>query len=427
MLFSRCGGRAFGSDFSAIATLCGLPVCASSSLHSAALAWGAISSGGGIEAVSPALSPISIMAFGSSSGANCGGSDAVKEGKEGKECSGAAGLGSGTSRASSKCSIAELMDQSEEHARQAEGVSYETFRSFWQTHLRHRDGESRLFNVLCQAHQTEGVVPASAIRRLASALVSSRPSDMDAGEMSSLAAAVLCYELKGLEWHWIRRQELGRVKLCAALLAAESGMYNGCCAHLRADRMGDIRLAFAAASGKRVGCSPTLAFKDVAWLNSERGLLSERAVEVVFSRFEGRMDLARFAPMWLTVNAPTSRSALEYFFGILDADADGYISAVDAAHFYVEKRKLLSADGFVTTGFEPIWRGVIDSVAAGEERSFALNGTLSLTDIRRLSSRDATTFCQSLLFVEDPEMALVDIRGTKTAGTPAAARAVADL
>lgn len=419
MLFSRCGGRAFPSDFSAIATLCGLPVCASASLHAAALAWGALSTGGGPEAVSPALSPISIMAFASSGS----GSSVDKDGKEG----GSASLGGAASGGSTKCSISELMDQSEEHARQAEGVSFETFRDFWQNHLRNRDSESRLFNVLCHAHASEGAVPLAGIQGLASALVATRAPDMGCDEMRSLAAAVLCYEIKGLQWNLIRRQDLSRVKLCATLLAAESGMYNGCCAHLRADRMGDIRLAFAAASGKRVGCSPTLPMKDVAWLSRERGLLSERALEVIFSRFEGDMDLARFAPMWLAVNAPSSRSAIEYFFGILDADSDGYVGAADAAHFYTEKRRLLVSDGFVATAFEPIWRGAVDSVAAGDERTRATHAALSLTDIRRLSSRDATTFCQSLLFVEDPEMALVDIRGTKLSGSLAAVRAVADL
>jgi hypothetical protein len=414
MLFSRCGGRAFPADFSAIATLCGLPVCTSSSLHTAAKAWSSMTSGD--KPTAPALSPISIMAF--SSGADeapgAGGGD-------GCELPAATGGGGG----GGKCSVGDMLDLSEEHARQADGVSYEAFRDFWAAHLRHRDAETRLYSVLRIAHRSEGCVPVAAVRDLAAALVSNRSCDMDPAEMRALAAAVLCYEIKGLSWNWIRRQEMGRARLAAALLAAEAGMYNGVAAHLRADRLSDIRMAFAASSGKRVGCSPTLPVKDVVWLNRERGLLSQRAVEAIFARDDlaraGGMDLAHFAPMWLAINNPATRPATEYLFGVLDADADGYLTSVDVAHFYAEKRNALREDGFIATAFEHIWRGLLDSVAVGKGNARGV----SLTDVRQLCSRDATTLVQSLLFLDDGEMAMVDLRTTSIDGSSAAMRAVA--
>jgi Leucine rich repeat len=405
MLFSRCGGRAFPPDFSAIATLCGLPVCCSSSLHAAAKAFGLEANGK--TAASPALSPVSIMAFGTvSSSPAYGSSPTANEPDAGKSFG------------------ADTIDSSDEHDRQADGVSFETFQEFWSEQLRHRDAETRLYNVLKTAYVSEGGVPAAAIHELAAALVMTRSFDMDASDMRALAAAVLSFEIKGVSWHWLRRQEMSRVKLAAALLAAEAGMYNGVAAHLRADRLSDIRTAFAAASGKRVGTSARVLAKDVTWLNKERGLLSKRAVEAIFARhgLEGRggMDLAHFAPMWLSVSNPSSRSAIEYLFDVLDADADGYLTAVDVAHFYAEKRDVLVQDGFIPTMFEHVWNGLVDSaVSPGRGKR-----SVSLPDVRQMCTRDVTSLFRSLLFVDDDEMAIVDLRKTSRNGSPTAMSAV---
>lgn len=392
MLFSRCGGRAFAADFYGIATLCGLPVCCASNLHAAAKVFGRTA--GGKVAVSPALSPVSIMAFGS----------AVTSPET------VPGRGGGSS-------------EEFEFDRQAEGVSFETFQEFWTVHLRHRDAETRLYNVLKTAHMSECGVPAAAIHELATTLVSTRPTDMDAEDRNLLAAAVLCFELKGGAWHWIRRQELSRAKLAATLLAAEAGMFQGVAAHLRADRLADIRAAFAAASGQRFGTVSRLHSKDIAWLSKERGLLSQRAVEAIFTRHgldkAGGMDLAHFAPMWLAVTNPSSRSATEYLFAILDADADGYLNAADVAHFYAEKRNLLMDEGFVPTVFEHVWVGLLDSALpqrGGSKRH------VSLQEVRQMSSRDTNSVFQSLLFLDDGEM--IDMRETARVGSPSAVTAV---
>lgn len=392
MLFSRCGGRAFAGDFYGIATLCGLPVCCASNLHAAAKVFGRTA--GGKVAVSPALSPVSIMAFGPAAtspqtvpGRRSGGSEEF------------------------------------EFDRQAEGVSYETFQEFWTVHLRHRDAETRLYNVLKTSHMSEGGVPAAAIHELAATLVSTRPSDMDAEDRNLLAAAVLCFELKGGAWHWIRRQELSSAKLAATLLAAEAGMFQGVAAHLRADRLADIRAAFAAASGQRFGTVSRLPCKDIAWLNKERGMLSHRAVEAIFTRHgldkAGGMDLAHFAPMWLAVSNPSSRSATEYLFAVLDADADGYLTAPDVAHFYAEKRNVLMDEGFVPTVFEHVWVGLLDS--ALQQRSGS-HRRVSLQEVRQMGSRDSNTLFQSLLFLDDGEM--IDMRETARVGSPSAMTAV---
>lgn len=382
MLFSRCGGRALPADFSAIATLCGIPVCATKLLHAASRAW-SVANGG--EQV--CLSPVSIADFGRSSGwAN---RDSGKDFTEG------------------------------------EGISYECFRGFWLEHMKNRDGEARLFNVLCVAHNGEGTVPVAAITEVATALVSKRSSaEMEKEDMSALAASILCYEIKGTGWNWIRRQELSRCKLSHALLAAETGMFDGVATNLRADRMADLGTAFAAAQGRRTLNGANLSVKDVAWLCSERGLLSRRAVVAVFDRanlpHDQGMSMAAFAPMWLAISKPSSRSAVEYLFSILDADMDGYVSSADVAHFYAEKRNVLCNDGYVPTAFEHVWNSLLDSVGLGR----SARRVVGIPAIRKLNAKARTTFFQSLLFLEDGEMAMVDLCSTADSGSIAAKHAV---
>jgi Ca2+-binding EF-hand superfamily protein len=341
---------------------------------------------------------------------------------EGKNKSSFGGSSTGSlTGTKSMSAVKEMLEQVDVENRQAEGVSYEMFHEFWSHNLSNRDCETRLFNVLRIAHKSECAVPVSAVRELAAHFVSSRSSDMDPMQMRSLASSLLCYELKGLSWQLIGRHELRQARLCGSLLAAESGMYNGVAANLRADRMSDIRMAFAAASGKRVGGGATLSVKDIIWLNAERGLFTPRAVEAIFERevCDGGMDLAKFAPMWLSATNPDTRPSCEYLFGILDADADGYINAFDAAHFYMEKRRLLLRDGYIPTAFEHVWRGLLDSVANGKVRSPSGRLQVSLTDLRSIGSRDWTVLFQSLLFMDD-DMAMVDIVKTSNSGSAAA-------
>jgi hypothetical protein len=437
MLFSRCGGRAFLSDFGSVATLCGLPVCAGGALHAAAKRWTELSSSQ--KPVTPSLSPVSIMEFGGP--VESTNYPSARTHREKGRCNervtnfevtsdcGSSGLSSGSlSRARSISAMKEILDQPEVERRQTEGLSYQMFRDFWTQNLCNRDCETRLFNVLRVAHRSECAVPVVAIRDLAGALVSPRGSDLAYGQMRNLAASLLCYELKGLSWQWIGRHEVRQARLCGSLLAAESGMFNGVAANLRADRMSDVQMAFAAASGRRIGGCATLSVKDIIWLNAERGLLTPRAVEAIFEREVGAggMDLARFAPMWLAATNPDTRSSCEYLFGILDADSDGYINAMDAAHFYMEKRRLLLRDGYIPTAFEHVWRGLLDSVANGKVKSPTGRLQVSLTDLRSIGPRDWTILFQSLLFTDD-DMAMVDLVKTSQSGSAAASTAVATL
>jgi hypothetical protein len=85
---------------------------------------------------------------------------------------------------------------------QADGVSLEFFRSFWTEHLRSRDQETRLYNVLSTAHKSEGGIPDIAVKDLAAAFVANRSScEMDRIQLARLATSVLCFGVKDLRWH----------------------------------------------------------------------------------------------------------------------------------------------------------------------------------------------------------------------------------
>jgi hypothetical protein len=85
---------------------------------------------------------------------------------------------------------------------QADGVSLEFFRSFWTEHLRSRDQETRLYNVLSTAHKSEGDIPDIAVKDLAAAFVANRSScEMDRIQLARLATSVLCFGVKDLRWH----------------------------------------------------------------------------------------------------------------------------------------------------------------------------------------------------------------------------------
>lgn len=445
MLFARCGGRAYPQDFSAIATLCGLPVCAASLLHLAAKVWASALSKEDLE-VSPAVSPISVIAFspscepvsatrtaGNSGRAQCSSNNlwnsaspsASHRDDFSESKSFAREFEAGRSHGSRR-SLEELMEFVEDHKREGDGVTCEMFKKFWLAHMRDQDAETRLYNVLRVAHRSENGAPASALYEIAAALVVNRVCDMDSHQVRLVAGSILCYEIKGSCWEYARRQELSRCKLCAVLLAAESGVYEGVATQLRSDRISDIRMAFAAASGKRVGGGRTRTLREITWLNSERGLLSPKAVEALFSRKLPNqwMDIAQFAPMWLAISDTSTRSSCEYLFDILDVGGDGYVGVLDVAHFYSSKCSYLEQDGFVPASLDSVWFCLRDSFKGAGCADPPNNEQLSLMEIRRAGSRDWTTLFQTLLFVDD-ELSMVDIRRTAENGSPSARAAVA--
>lgn len=410
MVFSRCGGQARRETFHAIANMCGLPLCTGPLLFDATQAWTAKCEAEGLEDPVPARQLFSLTRRSSSPSIN-----APAENR----------------------SVSPRRSVSSSSLDPHLVVTYEQFARFWRDVLRAHSSEQRLFKIATVAHRFSAAVPREAVAGVVSQFMMRRESGSDKYASSGapapdaaaglLAAQVIVYELQlsSRTRGRISKGDVARAGLCASLLAAESGIYNGITMQLRTDRLRNITAAFREACGERATeADAALSVKDLVWFSAERGMLTPRAVQAAFARHVcgPAMGVHDFGPLWLASNKPETDAATAYFFDILDADGDGYLSAGDCAHFYSEKCALLRREGYVPISFQCIWRSVLDNMCGGRSTCCRGQGRVSLPELKRMASRDRLTLFQSLLFMDD-DMASVDVYRTAIEGGDAAAKA----
>lgn len=400
MVFSRCGGSAHRENFHGVATICGLPMCVGHMLYDAVKNWTSK-----MDSIGQLCAPRQITKHASM-----------------PELSLHHGFSSTRRLAPS------LKRRNSAPPDMANVVTYEHFVQFWEKNLRQHDCEHRLFTVTSIANQFAPSVPLDAVSQLACNFIVRRSSSVEdfSGTENAdrlcaakLAAKVVRYELHGNRRQRLSAGELMRSNLCASFIAAESGIYNGVTAHLRTDRLRSIYAAYEEACAS-VQCGE-LTVTAVTAFCAERGLLTPRSVRALFERYVSGscMTVQEFAPMWLAANDLTTKAASSYLFDVIDVDQDGYIGAVDVAHFYSEKCTMLLNMGYVPVLFEHIWHSILDNLSHGRSLSAHGRRQLSLTELHKVSERDRVTFWQSVLFVED-ELAVDCYRTAAVGGANAA-------
>lgn len=409
MVFSRCGGQARRDSFHSIASMCGLPLCTGPLLFDAAQAWTAKCEAEGVEDPVPVRQLFSLTRRSSSPSINA--------------------------RADSR-SVSPRRSASSSSLDPHVVVTYEQFARFWRDVLRPHSNEQRLYKIATVAHRFSSAVPRKAVADVVTQFMLRRQSGSDTytptgaatpdADVGHLAAHVIAYELQltSRTRGRISKGDVERAGLCSSLLAAESGIYNGITTQLRTDRLRNITSAFREACSDQAGdAEAALSVKDLVWFSAERGMLTPRAIQAAFARHVSgpAMGVHDFAPLWLASNKPETDAATAYFFDILDADGDGYLSAGDCAHFYSEKCALLKREGFVPITFQCIWRSVLDNMCGGRSTCGRGQGRVSLPELRRMSCRDRLTLFQSLLFMDD-DLASVDVYRTATEGGDSAAK-----
>lgn len=210
--------------------------------------------------------------------------------------------------------------------------------------------------------------------------------------------------------------EVCRGKLNAALISAESGIFQGVAVCLSMDKLRNIKGTFASEAAPEsvvaadaCALNYVLSMSEVAHYHAQRKLLMPRGVEALMNvHCHGRkhMTLTEFAVMHTLSNMIESTAAADYFFSAMDADQDGKISLADVQHFHSEKRRLLLVDQMALAGLHEVWACLVDNVRPANAAS-----GIKRSEFLRLSGSDRKTAIESLLFRDDRH-ATLNIRAT---------------
>jgi len=347
-------------------------------------------------------------------------------------------------------------------ASSAEYIDSRSFMAFWDSNLRDRNGEGRLFHIMqkyssivnngsdengnrapvkTKSALGRNMICVESFQVLADGLVKNLRSRIGDGAWTVRAvAACLVFGLTGVAGAGVpvRLGDIQRVSLCSRVLGAESGMYDGPAMYLRPDRFCGIRSLFESimntgdleltsssfgsangvhpangsiiSSGVDTEIGPLLSQNSLVEFCKKRALLTPRGVAAVFARQVEHpahgMSLADFVRFWLACSELRLLQSTEYFFHVLDVDMDGYISACDAFHFYAEKEAVLAEEGLVLANFWDVWISIVDLVYPREVK---LGFTVS--ELLKLNEKNRTFVIQALL-MRDDNNAVIDIRRT---------------
>eukprot|EP00184_Porphyridium_aerugineum_P004105 CAMPEP_0184693134 /NCGR_PEP_ID=MMETSP0313-20130426/1413_1 /TAXON_ID=2792 /ORGANISM="Porphyridium aerugineum, Strain SAG 1380-2" /LENGTH=1323 /DNA_ID=CAMNT_0027151107 /DNA_START=505 /DNA_END=4476 /DNA_ORIENTATION=- len=301
-------------------------------------------------------------------------------------------------------------------------IPLEMFMRFWSDEFRHRGPDQRLFRIFHFLRARSGSrygnvnIISKGILRGMRGNVGSEPDIVNA------VSALIVYSCSGKAFSESHLTERGmrRVLLCARLIAAESGLFEGPLAVMEPTRLAEYRMVYESLGG-RIGeteeNSKGLQLDQLEALCKARGTLIPRACCSVFSAAcssngsvaktdKKAIYFADFVRFWVAVHDVAKLSATEYWFSVLDVDMDGFVSREDAQHFYSEKVSIRKSEGAFLCDFQHLWSSIVDLVAPQNHEK-----GLSLKEFLVLQEKHRGFVIQALMFLQDGNIVL-DVRKT---------------
>lgn len=167
-------------------------------------------------------------------------------------------------------------------------------------------------------------------------------------------------------------------------------MHTGVTLGLKEESLNVIREKFREAGQHRSdlkGPLKPISLSDLLqYHNSTRSALTATAIRAAFAASCGdemaKMSIGEFVRLQLAASNPSSVSAVNYFFKVMDADLDGCLSAGDLAPLYWGRSR---------QGFETFWTCAKDMTRCSEDG-------ISARDLRLLPASSRAAFLQTILF-----------------------------
>jgi len=353
-------------------------------------------------------------------------------------------------------------------------VDADAFFKLWESDLKNKTQDARLFHVMvhgassaihgadtrpsspCEVHGKQASAPESltaddfmllaenllnVLHTTLEARLTNECKALNRKALEGLIAGCLTSSLKGCIRQnalRVRLQDFERTSLCAALLAAENGRYQGPLELLRPDRfsvmaarytealrcdVGEARASDHVSSEKMVVCASGLAQFCIKY-----SMLTPKATQLfcslaasgsgVCTSCSGRgVSAFAFTRMYLACTQVSKEASVRLLFDLIDVDMDGIVSAGDAQERYSEKVALyrqgvLTGSGenasaaqnqnhdrieevFALPDFEPTWYALIDMMPVNDRsRGF------SKLELARASAATRAKVVQFLLFMK---------------------------